>query len=199
MPNKRIYTENELLKKIADGNEEAFRYLFHLYNNRLYCFALKITESKELAEDIVHDTFLKIWASRESLSLIQNFNAYIFRIAQNNIYNGFRRNAKKTLILAELERSHEQDFSTCDDVFLAKDIKQFIYSSINKLTPQQKRVFILSREEGLKNEEIAAQLNISVFTVKKHLTGALNTIKKEILENYPLYSTAILVIYPFFN
>lgn len=189
------YNEKDLLVQVSEGNELAFRQLFNTYRPRLYSYILKITESKEIAEDTVHDVFLKIWFNRKSLPEILNINAYLYRMAHNHAYNGIRRMAKETLIMAELERQSGYEASDPNDKLVRKEVRTFIYDAVNKLTPQQKEVFRMSREEGLKQEEIAQRLNISIFTVKKHLTDALNYLRKEISHSYGSEAIAFYVIY----
>ncbi len=184
MREEKLLTESELLLQIAAGNEQAFRQLFNTYRAKLYTYILKIAESKEAAEDTVHDVFLKIWLAREKLPEIKNINAYLYRMAHNRALNGLRRMAKETLVIAELEKNTRFKNNDSDNTLLRKEIRKCIQDAVNKLTPKQKEVFRMSREEGLKQEDIAQQLNISIFTVKKHLTDALHSLRKEIAQSY---------------
>jgi RNA polymerase sigma-70 factor (ECF subfamily) len=195
LPENLQYNEKDLLMQVSEGNELAFRQLFNTYRGKLYSYILRITESKEIAEDTVHDVFLKIWINKESLPEILNLNAYLYRMAHNHAYNGFRRMAKETLVMAELERQAGYETSDPNDKLIRKEVRKFIHDAVNKLTPQQKEVFRMSREEGLKQEEIAQRLNISIFTVKKHLTDALNYLRKEISHSYGSQAIAFYVIY----
>ena len=189
-----LYNEKDLLLQVSEGNEHAFRQLFNTYRSKLYTYIFKITESKETAEDTVHDVFLKLWTNKEKLTEIQNLNAYLYKMAHNHAYNGFRRMAKETLVMAELERQHGYELSDPDDQLVRKEVRKFIYEAVNKLTPQQKEVFKMSRELGMKQEEIAQRLNISIHTVKKHLTDALNYLRKEISQSYGSKAVALYVI-----
>lgn len=195
MTNELLYNERELLVQVSASNEIAFRQLFNTYRGKLYAYILKITESKETAEDTVHDVFLKLWTSRDRLPEIQNLNAYLYRMAHNQAYNGLRRMAKETLVMAELERGTGYESSDPNDKLIRKEVRQFIHDAINRLTPQQKEVFRMSREEGLKQEEIALRLNISIFTVKKHLTDGLNHLRKEISDSYGTHAAALYIMY----
>jgi RNA polymerase sigma-70 factor (ECF subfamily) len=195
LPDNSQYNEKDLLVQVSEGNERAFRQLFDAYRGKLYSYILKITESKETAEDTVHDVFLKIWINKESLPQILNLNAYLYRMAHNHAYNGFRRMAKQTLVMAELEGQSRHETDNPTDNLVRKEVQQFIHDAVNRLTPQQKEVFRMSREEGLKQEVIAQRLNISIFTVKKHLTDALNYLRKEISHSYGSQATAFYVIY----
>lgn len=195
MPESLYHNEQDLLTQIAEGNEQAFRHLFHSYRDKLYSYILKISESKETAEDTVHDVFLKIWVQREKLTEIQNLNAYLYRMAHNEAYNGFRRMAAETLLKSAWDKQPGLYESNPEEKLVRKEISRFIQEAINKLTPQQKEVFNMSRELGLPQKEIADRLQISILTVKKHLTNALNQLRKELTDHYGSNALALFVIY----
>lgn len=147
-----------------------------------------------MAEDTVHDVFLKLWVNRDQLTAINNFEAYLFTMARNHAFNGLRRMATETLVLAELgKRDHflpEEPGSAFD----RKEVRQFIKQTVDKLTPKQREVFLLSRDMGLKQEEIAERLSISVSTVKSHLTDALSFLRAEISIRYGKYAVALFIL-----
>lgn len=181
-----LNNENELLVEISKGNQDSFKTLFYSYKSKLYTYAFKLTESREAAEDIVHDVFFKLWLNKEKVTQVENLNAYLFKATHNYALNEFRRKAKETVILAELEKKPHIYIENTDNKLLVSEVQEFINIAVNNLTPQQRQVFKLSREAGLKQEEIAQQLNISLFTVKKHLTNALNCLKSEMGRSYKL-------------
>jgi RNA polymerase sigma-70 factor (ECF subfamily) len=160
----------------------------------LYSYILKVADSRESAEDAVHDVFLKIWDSREKLPGIKNFEAYLFRTARNHAVSGFRRMAKETLILAELRNEQEPLLQTIDPL-TQKEIRAFIQEAVAKLSSQQRKVFMFSRQDGLRHEEIAEKLGISINTVRAHLGEALRFLRKEIGRSYGSQAVAIYVIY----
>lgn len=174
--------ENEklLLEQISEDNEEAFSQIFHAYKDKLYAFIYRITASKELSSDIVQDTFLKIWEVRGKLFSIDNFNAYLFRMAQNQAINQLRRMARETLILMERQKENNFSSETPEEELRYKNISAYIREIVNSLPPQQKIVYCLSREQNLKQEDIAQQLHISVSTVQNHMTQALKTIRERL-------------------
>ncbi|WP_435222015.1 RNA polymerase sigma-70 factor [Niabella hirudinis] len=139
-----------------------------------------MTGSHETAQDIVHDVFLKIWQQKEQLPAVQQLSAYLYRMAHNRAFNGFRSLAVRKLAQEQLIYGTAGSGNEIEDNYAAKEIRVLIKTLAKKLTPQQQQVFEMSRGEGLKNEEIAARLGISVFTVKKHLTNALHFLRKEI-------------------
>ncbi|MEP7374601.1 MAG: RNA polymerase sigma-70 factor [Chitinophagaceae bacterium] len=190
------YNEKDLLLQVSEGNEHAFRQLFDTYRSKLYTYILKITESKEMAEDTVHDVFLKIWTQKEKLPEILNLNAYLYRMAHNHAYNGLRKMAKETLVMAELAKNGPGTIHyDLNETLVRKEVRQFIKDAVNGLTPQQKEVFTMSKELGLKQEEIAQRLGISISTVKKHHTDAMNYLRKTIARSYGSRAVAIYVLF----
>jgi RNA polymerase sigma-70 factor (family 1) len=196
LANNNLHNEKELLQMVAGGNEDAFRALFNGYRSRLYTYILKLSRSNEIAEDTVHDVFLKLWENRQNLAHVDNLNAYLYRMAHNKAYTGFKRRAKESLILAVLKKEQSGIYEgASDDTISIKEVREFIQQAVNKLTPQQKKVFLLSRQEGLKLDEIATTLQISKNTAKNHLIQALHTLRQEIQINYGSQAIALYVIF----
>jgi RNA polymerase sigma-70 factor (ECF subfamily) len=169
--------------------------LFNAYKDKIYSYILNITESEEVAEDVVQNIFLKLWVNRADLIQVQNFNAYLYRMSHNYAINGLKRMAKKTLILAEIEKQPGRNYSRADENILHKDVQQLLQKAVERLPPQQKLVFKLSWDQGLKQEEIAERLNISILTVKKHKVQALRNIREYIHKSYVFYSLIVCIIY----
>ncbi|HTN09191.1 RNA polymerase sigma-70 factor [Agriterribacter sp.] len=186
--------EKELLLQLAKGSEEAFTALFYQYRGKLYHYIFTITASQEMAEDTVHDVFLKIWTNREKLANIENMNAYLYRVCHNQAISGLRRMAKETLILAELQQENMLPLPNVDPAS-QREIRISIQQAVNKLSPQQRKIFLLSRHDGLKHKQIAEQLGVSINTIKTHLGQALRFLREEVGQQYKLQSTVIWVLY----
>jgi RNA polymerase sigma-70 factor (ECF subfamily) len=166
-----------LLAKVAAGNESAFRELFDTHRDKLYAYMLRLSKERVIAEDIVQEVFLKIWINKDQLSAVHNFDAYLFTIARNHAFNlskqiTYRRELLNQVTavqpLSELSTEKEVDY---------KYLQSLLARELGKLPPQQRKVFTLSRFEGLSNEDIAREHAISVGTVKKHLSLATQTLK----------------------
>lgn len=173
-------SERELVVLMSKGDELAFTRLFYLYKDKLYSFTLRLVNNTDVAEDIVQDVFLKLWNNRAQLSAVSSFGGYVFQMAQNQSINSFRRMASETLILSEL--FHQQspaDLST-EQAIHFRETQALVAAIVSKLPPQQKLVYQLSREQGLRHEEIAQQLKLSPSTVKNHLIQALHTIREQL-------------------
>ncbi|MCB2196372.1 MAG: RNA polymerase sigma-70 factor [Bacteroidetes bacterium] len=171
------YIDDLLIDKVKEGDSKAFEELYYIYSERLYYFALRYLKTKEDAEGLVQEIFIRVWENRNGLKRGLSFNAYLFTIAKNTIFNQHRKkvneNAYKEYLKNYIDQHHNK---TENDVVLA-DMKTRIDKSIESLPPQRKLIFQLSRNEGLSYKEIASKLNISEKTVEAHMRLALKTLR----------------------
>ena len=177
MLNEILHNEKELLELIAKGDEYAFAKLFAHYRDKIYSVAFKLTKSDVIAEEIVQDVFLKIWLMRSNLIEIQNFGAYLFIVTRNDVYKvlkGIARNYKNTLL-----KDNDQSFANNEtiDLVMEKEYQGLLQRAVDRLPNQQKQVYYLVKEQGLKRDEVAHQLNIQPETVKFHLAQAMKNIR----------------------
>ncbi len=170
--------ENELLLLVAEGDERAFRQLFDHYWNKIYSVTLTLTKSAALSEEIVQDVFLKIWLKREQLPSVEKFDAFLFTVARNHIYNELRRKTMEQPFVEHLEQHFLESSALPEQVMLVKETKLLIDKAVQQLPEQQRAVFELSRNEGLDYNAIAEQLGISRSTVKNHMTKALQFLRQ---------------------
>lgn len=169
--------DNTLLDKVIAGDERAFRVLFDTHRDKLYAYMLRLSNERTTAEDIVQEVFLKIWIGRAQLAGIRNFDAYLFTIARNHAFNLSKQIVYRKALLFKITSAQPQsDESTEKDVNF-KNLQSLLAKELSKLPPQQKKIFTLSRFEGLSNEDIALRQSISIGTVKKHLSLATQTLK----------------------
>ena len=164
----------------SQANEGAFTSLFHMYKNKLYAYIFRLTESEMLAEDIVQDVFMKLWHDHPSLINIDNFGSYLFRMSKNQVINHFKRMAHETLIMAEIFHQKPAGHNETQDMISLKDVEKVLGEILEKLPPQQKAIYHLSREEGRTHEEIADLLKISPNTVKNHMVQAMSTVRTQL-------------------
>ncbi|QEC41530.1 RNA polymerase sigma-70 factor [Pseudobacter ginsenosidimutans] len=169
--------EQELLNRIAEGDEAAFKELYDRSWNRLYAFAISWLKSGILAEDVVQDIFLKLWIRRAELSAIKNADNYLFILCRNAVLNLMEKNAVRQKSGNEIASALESPLLP-DAVLQLKELKTTINQLVEKLPTQQRLVYKMSREEGLTHDEIAQRLGILKETVKNHMVRALNTLRK---------------------
>lgn len=171
------YSEKELLRLVAEGDEKAFGALFHEHWDHIYTVAFTVTRSPALAEDLVQEIFLKVWLNRKKLTSIDHFDNYLFIIARNHIYTALRKEGRSTGFLREIEKIPAGVSLTPEQALVQKQSRELVREAFEQLTPQQQAVYRLSREGGLKYEEIAAQLGISKSTVRNHMVMALQQMR----------------------
>ncbi len=187
--------EKELLAQIQDGSQLAFRLLFERYHPFVYAFSHRITRSEELAEEIVQDVFLKIWLDRERLSTIDHFPAYLNRIVRNHCFNVLRKLALEAKHVSQhMVDFEEADHSTVENMDY-KDVKQMLDDAVESLPAQQKRVYQLCHQEGLKYEEAAERLNLSQQTVHAYMKEALRKIRAHFKRHAVSYIAFFMVLF----
>jgi len=185
----------ELLKKLKNDDEIAFKVVFNKYYSRLYYFTLEFVRMEDIAENIVQDTFCTLWNKRHELTDSTNFGAYLFTVAKNNcIYRLRDRKYRKKLFTEhstdriEVETNLEVLSTIDSSAYAFEEIERIIQNTLDELPPQCRRVFMLSRFEEKKNKEIAEELNISVKVVEKHITKGLKIFKVALKDYLPFVS-----------
>jgi RNA polymerase sigma-70 factor (ECF subfamily) len=168
---EKIAHEKELLCKIAVGDQHAFGLLFRSHRRTIYLTALRLTQSAAISEEIVQDVFLKVWLKRTSLPQIEQFNAWLFTIAQNTIYSAMRKICRE----ATFQRSIDALPQPAEDP--NPGYEQLLEEAVNHLPSKQKNTYILIKKEGLKRQQAATILNVSSETVKSNLDEAIRNIK----------------------
>ncbi len=168
----------ELIKRLQKDDVEAFDKLFSNYGKRLYHFAYGYLKSKEEAEGVVQEVFLRIWRNRKQIKSDLSFKAYLFKIAYHHILEIFeqvnRRQAYRHQIIEETVSFTEDTNERLNYQILLEKVETLI----EKLPLRQKEVLIKRKKEGIPVKEIANQMGISPKTVENHLTEALKNIKK---------------------
>ncbi len=184
--------EKELFALMATGDQVAFTKIFDHYEPRLYPFILKITRSEITAEEIVQELFIKLWIDRHKALDMVNPRSYIFRMAANRTANYLRDLARSTKLVRDVAGRMLVEKNTTEEAIDAKEMQEIINKVVELLPEQQKKVYKLSRQEGLTAEEIAIRMNISHKTVKNHLTEALHFIKDK-LQHSPGAVIALII------
>lgn len=176
-----------LLLQIADGDETAFRHLFDRNRDRLYAYINRLVKSREVAEEIVTDVFMKIWLGRTLLPQIVYFDAFLFRIAFNKSLDFLRRAARDPVLHDMLWDQIEQPASSqADASLLEEEYKKQVRRAVGLLPPQRGKIFRMSRIEGLSHEQIASRLRLSRHTVNNHIVEAKHFIRNYLSENVEL-------------
>ncbi len=169
-------SDSKLLKKASLGDEDAFRILYDRYRPKVYSYALKITLSAEVAEDIVHDVFLKIWDNGGMD--VENVTGYLRVITRNHTLKMLKKQMVEHRSLADAVIGKPVCDSCTDETVAYREAQAIVFRAISQLSPQRKQVFLLCREEGLKYDEVAERMNLSPLTVKTHMQHALRFLRE---------------------
>lgn len=177
-------SNQELVLLIQRDDRIAFYNLYERYCRRLYGFVLRYTKQREDAEEIVQEIFVKIWESRNKIDAYSSFEAFLFTIAYNTTISLLRKRTSEKKYLEHLKSLQLADNSPdLINEIQFNELNDRVQSLLNELTLRQKEIFQLSREEGLTHDEIAKKLDISVNTVKKHMSNTLTFLKSQIDSN----------------
>ena len=174
-----IYDEKALLQKIASGDEDAFRKVFDLYKGELYKVALQLTKSFTIAEEATQDVFVGLWVSRAHLIKVDDPRSYLYKILLNRI-GRYLAIDNRQQIIRNAQRFREFYGNTTEELVAVRESQRLIDEAIDQLPPQQKRVYQLSRHEGLSTVEIADHLNITPLTAKSYLRDAMRFIRSHL-------------------
>lgn len=186
----------------------AFDEIYKRYNERLYQFIYNIVKSRDDAEDIVQDVFVKVWQKRQSIDEFLSFKSFIFTISYNTSISLIRKRIKNTDFVEYIKRIQKQgELSENISQIEYNELEKNINKIIDKLPKKQKQVYKLSREKYLSYKDIAVELNISVSTVEKHMVKALKFLKVKLnklsavffILLYTVYSNIYLEIFISFN
>jgi RNA polymerase sigma-70 factor (ECF subfamily) len=169
---------SDLQRKIALCDDmAAYRTLYDTLHRELFLFSYSIIKSREVAEEIVSDVFIKLWKIRNELLAIENLTVFLYTIAKNLSINHITRNYKYPKVsLDTIEVENISSFDNAEELFISAELAKRIQLAINSLPSQCKIIFQLVRENGLKHKEAAAVLNISEFTVRNQLVIAAKKI-----------------------
>ncbi len=134
-------------------------------------------KDEDAAKDMTHDIFVKVWLKRESIAKVESFSSYLFKMTKNVIFDHFESNAINRKYVARQMLCQDEFESYVEEKVNLHDIQMMVFRAVSKMPEQRRRVFTLSRYNGVPNKEIAILLDISVRTVENHLTNALADIR----------------------
>jgi len=169
------------LRKVQEGDVSSFEEVYHIFSKRVYAFSLKYLRNKEDAEGVVQEVFIKLWVARNRLSEIENLEAWLFTVCFNIIRKHFKRIASEKKRIQNLTEIELSDDNSGMAEIEYNDLIQKAEIMIDKLPARQKAVYLLSKNEGLSNSEIALKLKITKKTVENHLFKARVTIRNTLV------------------
>jgi RNA polymerase sigma-70 factor (family 1) len=176
----KSHDENELLRRLAEGDQKALDSIYQQFWRPLYTSAYNLIKDKEVCEDIIQEIFLQLWLRRESLQIRASLNGYLLAATRYQVFHYIRKKPVRQYLFDDLEKRLAVPAS--DITLLQKDLHQQIDKIVGCLPEKCQQIYRLSREEYLSHKEIAEKLNISIKTVEGQLTIALRRLRLSLEE-----------------
>ncbi|MBR8534121.1 RNA polymerase sigma-70 factor [Carboxylicivirga sediminis] len=167
-----------LVNKLAKGDIRAFDQLFEQYSQRLYAFAFKYLKSEVEAEGLVQEVFIKIWNKRQQLNADKSFHSYLFTIAFNQVKKHFE---KRQVIhnMVDVLAPDIADDST-EKGILYRSILHQVIDLLNELPEKKRKIFEMSRFQGLPSKEIAKNIGLAPKTVDNQISEVIHYLKERV-------------------
>ncbi|WP_209400086.1 RNA polymerase sigma factor [Pseudozobellia sp. WGM2] len=175
---KTDFSDNEFfIQHLKNGNEHAYEYLVEKYHHRLCVYANSLVNDKDQAEDIVQNVLIRTWERRHNLKTDFTIKSFLYKSVHNEFIDQYRKQKSVTALekkyIEELER-----FTEKDEVFFEK-LLSIVQKEIQNLPPKCKKIFLMSKQEGFSNVEIAEHLNLSKKAIEYHITKAFAILRKK--------------------
>ena len=183
-----IEKQRKILLSVRNGSEKAYQELYEQWVSRLYGFVFQYLKSKDATDDVVQETFLRIWSNRANLNPDVSFKSYLFTIAYHFLLKEMRRQLNNPLMEDYVEYLNRSSTETAEAESLMCYV-QFV-NALEKgkqhLSPRQRIIFEMNKEYGMSISEISEKLSITNQVVRNQLCMALKILRVELRQYYPL-------------
>ena len=192
--NTTLFSDDEIFIKRAfdQSPEEGCELLFRRYHRALCSHAVRYVYSREIAEDIVSDVFVKFWTKKVFNSINSSYRFYLFRSVRNEAYSYLRSEFKGLDSLENTDQNVSSDSLRPDNITQFEESYNRVKELVESLPPQCRKIFLMSRFEGKKHQEIANELGISIKTVEAHITKGLKILKNG-MKDYLTFSVGAII------
>ncbi|MGE4586162.1 MAG: RNA polymerase sigma-70 factor [Mangrovibacterium sp.] len=194
------YKRKNFIQQLKSGEETIFDSLYRCFFPKLEYFSNQYILDQEASKNIVQDVFTELWDKKDTFRDDTNIQAWLFTVTKNKSLKYIARqksqkNYSEHIRHRELEINHRALNEVDTSNFMLDELKSQIENALNKLSPACRKVFEMSRFEGMKQQQIADKLGLSVKTVETHISKALRVFKTELKDYLPLFCLYFL-FYP---
>lgn len=169
--------EQIYLQKLVLGDKQAFTVLYRKYSPQLYTSFLRLVKCEDTAKEILQDAFLKLWELRATIRPEKSFRAFLYKVAENLVYDYFRKVARDKRLENHLIAVATTHYHHPDELLVFNESQRLIQQAIDHLPPTRKKIFTLCKIEGKSYDEIAGLLSISTSTISDHMVKANRFLK----------------------
>lgn len=191
--NTSMHEDSLLLSGLKAGEERVFRHLFDKYYRPLVVFANRLLSDPDLSRSVVQDVFVMLYDKRGEINIHTSLSSHLFQTVRNRCLNVLKHNKMKRehhQRIFDSGTETEQPFQSLEYA----ELEHCIDLAINDLPAQCRRIFKLSRYDGVTNQEIADQLELSKRTVETQISKALKRIREELSKSGLLDNAWFLVL-----
>lgn len=178
MPVTERYDLQGLLPLVAAGDETAFSRLYHSTNARVFNAVMSYVKDRDTSREIVQLVYIRIWDHRQSLEQIRSVENYLFILARNAVFDHLRGLTREAQRLKGYPATGNENYNNVMAGMEEKENGRLLRQVIAGLPPRQREVYLLADEHEMSHDEIAARMQVSRFTVKRHLELARRYVRK---------------------
>ena len=179
--------EQYLINGLLNRNKIIFDFVFHFYYSGLCAYCERITNSRQVAEDIVQGLFVTLWIKHHQIRIESSLKNYLFTSVKNRSLDHLRHEERKFRKLENLAIKKELPENLATLWFAESELQAIVQKSLEKLQPRTREIFEMSRFEGMKNQEIADKLGLSKRTVELQVSNALKQLRTDLKDYLPLF------------
>ncbi|MBD1433086.1 RNA polymerase sigma-70 factor [Sphingobacterium sp. DN00404] len=200
MKHLKSHTDEALVVLLNNNDERAFLEIYDRYKDELATHLIRLLHSSELAEEVLQEVFIMLWEKRHDMDASKSVPAYLYRSAINKTKNVFRKIANDNRLREEfLTYCRTANSNIVEEWMENKEIQQLLQTLLDRLPPQQKKVYMLCKLDGLSYKEVSEKLKISITTVNSHIRNANIFLKGELKNQSELsgflYTALILLFF----
>lgn len=175
--------ESKWIGDIKAGSKEAFKYAFNYFFTNLCAYTTNLTQDPDLAQDIVQEIFITLWNNRKRILITTSLKSYLYKACYHKYIDIFRKEKNIHKKLEEFRYIKLLDLEE-EDASMRNEKMERLKNLIQELPPKCKEVFMLSKYDGLKYQEIADQLDISIKTVENQISKAYSVLRKGMSQDH---------------
>ena len=189
------YGESELLQRLKNGEQEAFELLYTKYSKRIFWKFSRMVKLSEEVEELFQELFVRVWERRSQIDVLQPFSAYLYRIAENMVYDFYRKASRTDTIRKELLIRSEESYDHIEPAMFKKEAKDLLNEAIATMPTARRQAFVLCKIEEKSYQEVAGIMGISTNTVRNHVVEGTKMLKNYFQNHKKSHFNLILLMF----